>query len=113
MVLAHRRVIVMLSLGDQVLSSDCSGMSFGSIRIDCRNNANNKQVGLRLSARISGDRFSSPSTIAAVHQSPQQEYQIGILVSRHVTVEYSDTEEGVFESPVREAVAWVGGEEAV
>ena len=90
-------------------------MSFGLIRIDCINNANNKQVGLRLSARISGDRFSSPSTIAAVHQSPQQDHhQIGILVSRHITVEYSDTEEGVFfESPVREAVAWAGGEEAV
>ena len=82
------------------------------IRIDCTNNANNKQVGLRLSARTSGDRFSSPSTIAAVHQSPQQD-QIQILVSRHVTVEYSDAEEGVSESPVREAVAWAGGEEAV
>ena len=81
------------------------------IRIDCTNNANNKQVGLRLSARTSGDRFSSPSTIA-VHQSPQQ-HQIRILVSRHVTVEYSDAEQGVFESPVREAVAWAGGEEAV
>ena len=66
--------------------------------MDCTNNANNKQVGLKISARM-----------MAVNQSPQQVHQIRILVSHQVTVEYSDAEEGVFESPVREVVAWAGG----
>lgn len=84
------------------------------IRIDCTNGTTNTQVGLRLLARTLGDRARSPSTIAN-NQSPRQVKQhIQILVSRHVTVEYSDAEtEGVAESPMREAVAWAGGGEAV
>ena len=73
----------------------------------------NTQVELRLLARTLGDRARSPSTIVN-NQSPQQVKHIQILVSRHVTVEYSDAEtEGVAESPMREAVAWAGRGEAV
>ena len=84
-----------------------------SISIDHTDDANDKQVGLRISTRRLGDGDDPPSTIY-MPEIPQR--PLNILVTQTVTVEEyngSETMEEHDEYPLEEIVVWTGSGEDV